>query len=100
MAAEIAGFHHEQWQGRGYPFGITGEEIPLAARIVTVCDVYDALRSRRSYKSIMKHDDTLTIMRKENGVRFDPVVFDAFERCLSTFVDIHHQYNDIQVSPC
>ncbi|MBV5306294.1 MAG: response regulator [Desulfobulbaceae bacterium] len=94
MAAEIAGSHHEQWQGNGYPFGITGEEIPLAARIVSVCDVYDALRSRRSYKSIMKHDDTLTIMRKENGVRFDPVVFDAFERCLSTFVDIHHQYND------
>jgi putative two-component system response regulator len=94
MAAEIAGFHHEQWHGNGYPFGITGEEIPLAARIVMVCDVYDALRSRRSYKSIMKHDDTLAIMRKENGVRFDPNVFEAFERCLSTFIEIHHQYND------
>lgn len=94
MAAEIAGFHHEQWHGNGYPYGIERDKIPLAARIVTISDVYDALRSRRTYKPIMKHDDTLTIMRNENGIRFDPVVFDAFEQSLPAFLEIHHQFND------
>jgi putative two-component system response regulator len=93
-AAEIAGFHHEHWQGKGYPFGVSGEEIPLAARIVAIADVYDALRSRRTYKFRMKHDDTLTIMRNENGTHFDPGVFDAFERALPLFMEIHHQYGD------
>ena len=93
-AAEIAGFHHEHWQGNGYPFGVSKEEIPLAARIVAIADVYDALRSRRTYKLIMKHDDTLTVMRNENGTHFDPDVFDVFERSLSLFMEVQHQYGD------
>ena len=70
------------------------EEIPLAARIVAIADVYDALRSRRTYKLIMKHDDTLTVMRNENGTHFDPDVFDVFERSLSLFMEVQHQYGD------
>lgn len=94
MAAEIAGFHHEQWQGNGYPFAVRGEDIPLSARIVTVGDVYDALRSKRSYKPALPHDEALAIMRQENGIRFDPAVFSAFEQCLSDFITIHRQYSD------
>jgi putative two-component system response regulator len=92
MAADIAGFHHEQWQGGGYPYGVKGEEIPLAARIVAVSDVYDALRSKRCYKSGLLHNDVLGIMRKENGIRFDPAVFGVFERSLAKFTAIHEQY--------
>lgn len=99
-AADIAGFHHEHWQGNGYPFGASGEEIPLAARIVAIADVYDALRSRRTYKFRMKHDDTLTIMRNENGAHFDPGVFEVFERSLLLFQEIHHQYGDADHDPC
>ena len=92
MAADIAGFHHEQWQGKGYPFAVQGEEIPLPARVVAVADVYDALRSKRSYKTALQHEDTLALMRQENGIRFDPAVFSAFEQCLPRFIDIHHHY--------
>jgi putative two-component system response regulator len=95
MAALIAGSHHEQWQGNGYPFAVQGEDIPLAARIVAVSDVYDALRSKRSYKPALQHEETLALMRQENGIRFDPVVFNAFEHCLPDFINIHHQYSDI-----
>lgn len=91
MAADIAGFHHEQWQGKGYPFAVQGEEIPLSARIVAVADVYDALRNKRSYKAALQHEDTLALMRQENGIRFDPAVFSAFEQCLPQFIDICHQ---------
>lgn len=95
MAAEIAGFYHEQWLGNGYPFGVKGDDIPLAARVVTVSDVYDALRSKRIYKPALQHEETLSIMRQEVGIRFDPVIFSVFEQCVDDFADIHHQYNDI-----
>jgi len=92
MAAEIAGFHHEQWRGAGYPGGVKGEAIPLAARIVAVSDVYDALRSTRCYKSGLLHADVLGIMRKDNGIRFDPAVFAVFEKSQAEFTAIHEQY--------
>jgi len=94
MAAEIAGCHHEKWNGEGYPNGIKRAEIPLTARIVTVSDVYDALRSKRTYKPEIAHDEAIGIMRKENTFRFDPDIFSTFEKCLSDFQDIHHQYGD------
>jgi len=95
MAAEIAGGHHEQWNGTGYPYGKKQNEIPLSARIVTICDVYDALRSKRAYKPEMKHDETIALMRKESSCRFDPAIFSAFEHSLSDFRDIYHQYKDL-----
>jgi HD-GYP domain-containing protein (c-di-GMP phosphodiesterase class II) len=92
MAAEIAAYHHEQWQGNGYPFGKLQDEIPLAARIVTISDIYDALRSKRTYKPVMSHNEAIAIMRAESSARFDPDIFSAFEHSLADFQDIHYQY--------
>ena len=74
--------HHECWDGSGYPHGLAGEEIPLAARIVTVADVFDALVSRRSFKHALAPDDALDVMRRNVGRHFDPAVFKVFEEVL------------------
>ena len=71
--------HHERWDGKGYPHGIAGEDIPLIARILTIADVYDALTSVRSYKRAMTHQETMAILRRDVGTIFDPVVFGWFE---------------------
>jgi putative two-component system response regulator len=94
MAADIAGGHHERWDGSGYPHGKKHDEIPLSARIVAICDVYDALRSKRAYKAEMQHDEAVALMRKESSFRFDPTIFSAFERSLSDFMAIHLRYRD------
>ena len=64
--------HHECWDGSGYPHGLAGERIPLAARIVCVADVYDVLTSDRSFKRALSHDDALDVMRRDVGRQFDP----------------------------
>ena len=74
--------HHECWDGSGYPHGLAGEAIPLAARIVTVADVFDALVSRRSFKHALAPDDALDVMRRNVGRHFDPAVFKLFEEVL------------------
>jgi len=94
MAANIAGHHHEQWNGYGYPYGKKKEAIPLSARIVSISDVYDSLRSKRTYKPGIEHHEAIAIMRKENGFRFDPNVFSYFEQNRSAFQDIYHQHGD------
>ncbi|OQX18011.1 MAG: hypothetical protein BWK76_08890 [Desulfobulbaceae bacterium A2] len=94
LAAAIAGGHHERWDGNGYPAGLRGEAIPLAARIVAVSDVFDALGSRRVYKKSFAADEVLDIMRQYNGTHFDPAVFAAFEKALATFNEIRHHYDD------
>ena len=71
--------HHERWDGKGYPHGVAGEDIPLIARILAIADVYDALTSVRSYKRAHSHDDALAIMREDIGKMFDPRVFAWFE---------------------
>ena len=71
--------HHERWDGKGYPHGLAGEDIPLPARILAVADVYDALTSIRSYKAAFSHEAALDIMRKDSGTAFDPEVFATFE---------------------
>jgi HD-GYP domain-containing protein (c-di-GMP phosphodiesterase class II) len=78
MAREIAIFHHERWDGEGYPEGLAGGEIPLAARIVAVADVYDALSTRRIYKDAIGHRQCVEMIRHEAGRHFDPVVVEAF----------------------
>ena len=80
MAEEIASSHHEWWNGRGYPKGLKGEEIPLAARIMAVADVYDALVSKRVYKDPIVHEQALEIIFSESGTHFDPGVIDALRR--------------------
>jgi putative nucleotidyltransferase with HDIG domain len=71
--------HHERWDGRGYPHGLAGLDIPLSARIVALADVYDALTSERSYKRGLTHSETMDIMRKDIGKAFDPELFSVFE---------------------
>ena len=78
MAVEMAAYHHEWWNGKGYPYGISGEEIPLCARIMAVADVFDALTSKRCYKSAMPLEKAYAIIREESGTYFDPTVVDAF----------------------
>lgn len=77
-AVEMAAYHHEWWNGKGYPYGIGGEEIPLCARIMAVADVFDALTSKRCYKSAMPHEKAYAIIREESGTHFDPAVVTAF----------------------
>ena len=75
----VALYHHEKWDGSGYPYRLKGEEIPLAARIVAVADVYDALTSKRVYKPAMPHDEACAVIRDGAGKHFDPQVAAAFE---------------------
>ena len=79
-AQNLATYHHERWNGTGYPFGLKGEEIPLSARIMAVADVFDALVSRRSYKEGFPVDKALDIIREGSGTHFDPRIVDAFMR--------------------
>jgi putative nucleotidyltransferase with HDIG domain len=75
--------HHERWDGRGYPHGLAGEAIPLAARVLCIADVYDALTSQRSYKRAFSHEEAIEIMRKDIGTQFDPALFPVFEEVAS-----------------
>ena len=78
LAAEIAGHHHERWDGRGYPMRISGDAIPLSARIVAVADVFDAMTTVRPYKAAMPVDEALDCLEAERGGHFDPRCLDAF----------------------
>lgn len=77
-ALEMAAYHHEWWNGKGYPYGISGEAIPLCARIMAVADVFDALTSKRCYKNAMPLEKAYAIIREESGTHFDPAVVEAF----------------------
>lgn len=79
-AQRLAAFHHEKWNGKGYPFGLAGEDIPLSARIMAVADVFDALVSERSYKAGMPIEKAFDIIEKDAGTHFDPQVASAFLR--------------------
>lgn len=93
MAVQIAYAHHEQWDGGGYPLGSVGKQIPLCARIMSVCDVYDALRSRRPYKNAMRHEDAEATMLQGDGrtqpSHFDPELLAAFGKTSGTFANIY-----------
>jgi putative nucleotidyltransferase with HDIG domain len=77
-ALEIPLYHHEQWDGRGYPNGLSGEEIPLSARIFSVVDNWDALNSNRPYRSAWKQEDVVTYISEESGKKFDPNIVSVF----------------------
>lgn len=78
MAENIARYHHEKWNGSGYPRGLKGLEIPLEARIVSVVDVYDALRQKRIYKDGFTHEKAIEIIKNESGKSFDPNIVKVF----------------------
>jgi HD-GYP domain-containing protein (c-di-GMP phosphodiesterase class II) len=77
-AKNLAEFHHEKWNGKGYPKGLAGEEIPLSARIMAVADVFDALVSDRCYKKAFPFEKAMSIIKEDAGTHFDPLVADAF----------------------
>lgn len=79
MAKDMAYYHHEKWDGSGYPQGLKGEEIPICARIMAIADVYDALRSKRSYKEEYSEAEALQIIRDSSGTHFDPELVEIFE---------------------
>ncbi|HET6452123.1 MAG TPA: HD domain-containing phosphohydrolase [Spirochaetia bacterium] len=89
IGKEVAFYHHERWDGSGYPAGKKGDQIPLSARIVALADVYDALTSRRSYKEALSHEDAVKIIVAEKGTHFDPDIVQVFEESLETFKRIH-----------
>jgi len=91
MATDIARYHHERFDGSGYPDRLAGADIPLAARIVAVGDVYDALRSRRVYKPALSHVASVRIILKDSPGHFDPALVQAFERCEPRFEKIYHE---------
>ncbi len=88
MAADIALCHHECWDGSGYPHGLQGEAIPLAARICAIADVFDALTTKRPYKEPFAEDVVLKIMYEKRAVQFDPQLFGCFEESLDEFNQI------------
>jgi putative two-component system response regulator len=94
MARDIAAAHHERFDGRGYPRGLAGEQIPLCARIVAVADVYDALTSRRIYKSEMTHQQAREVILAGRASQFDPEVVDAFLRAEEKILAIREQLSD------
>ncbi len=94
MARDIALRHHERWDGTGYPDGLAGEEAPLAARIVALADVYEALSSRRDYKPPYPHEKCVQIIRAEAGRQFDPDLVEGFLRVEETFRQFALTYGD------
>jgi putative two-component system response regulator len=93
-AKEIAYGHHEKWDGSGYPQGLSGEDIPISARLMAVADVYDALISRRVYKEGMPHAQAVDIILDGKGTHFDPHIIDAFLALHETFRDIALTFSD------
>ena len=80
MAIEIAHYHHEHWDGSGYPAGLKREEIPLAARIVNIVGSYDTMTGKRCYKEALSPEESIARMEKDAGIVYDPDIFDIFKR--------------------
>lgn len=102
MAAQIALYHHERFDGTGYPDGLAGQEIPLPARIVALADVFDALTSVRIYKDAVDPDVTRALIEEQEGRQFDPAVVEAFRACYDEFIEVyktsHHKSCDALAS--
>jgi hemerythrin len=92
MSRDIACYHHEKFIGGGYPEGLKGEAIPLVARIYSLCDAYDAIRSKRPYKEPISHEKTIEIISAESGKHFDPDVVNAFIEGEKEFMEVYETY--------
>ncbi len=94
FAREIAHTHHERWDGSGYPEGLKGEQIPLPGRLMALADTYDAITSKRVYKSQLSHEEAVKIIIESKGSQFDPTVVDAFLALKEDFRQIALRYVD------
>ena len=92
MAKTVALYHHEKWDGTGYPHGLAGDAIPVEARIVAICDVFDALTSARPYKKAWSIEDTLTFLREQKGKHFEPLLVDLLEQQLPAILQIRERW--------
>ena len=99
MAKEIALSHQEKWDGSGYPEGLSGDDIPISARLMAVADVYDALISRRVYKEAMSHQQAVQIIADGKGSHFDPDMVDAFVHISDQFNAIARRFADPEPLP-
>lgn len=91
---EIAGGHHEKWDGSGYPYGLSGEAIPLVARILALADVYDALTSKRCYKEAFTHKHSMEIIYSDCGTHFDPDIIASFQSTENEFERVRAFYKN------
>ena len=94
VAKRVALFHHETWDGTGYPFRLAGVNIPIEARIVSLVDVFDAISSKRHYKDMFPEDACKDIIREGRGTKFDPAVVDVFFQCLDTIISAKDHFLD------
>jgi response regulator RpfG family c-di-GMP phosphodiesterase len=99
MAEEIAHAHHEWYDGSGYPRGLRGDRIPLAARITALADVYDALTTRRPYKEAMPHEEATEIIQQASGLQFDPEIVAVFLQHQQAFRETATQLADVAATP-
>ena len=98
-AQQIAGGHHEKWDGSGYPAGLSGDDIPLPARLMAIADVFDALTCKRHYKEAFSIERTVEIIREGRGRHFDPDITDAFLELIPAFTDIATRFADEPTHP-
>ncbi|MBP1717915.1 MAG: two-component system response regulator, partial [Deltaproteobacteria bacterium] len=94
FAREVAYTHHEKWDGSGYPEGLGADQIPISGRLMALADAYDALTSKRVYKSAVSHENAVEIIREGKGRHFDPEAVDAFLEAKEEFQEIARRYAD------
>ena len=99
MSMDICLSHHEKWDGTGYPNSLSGNNIPLSARIVSIADVYDALTTRRPYKSAFSHKESIKMMQESSNM-FDPEIFKIFIDNNLEFDKISEQYKSEEFDKC
>lgn len=94
VAKNVAFYHHEKWDGNGYPTGIKNDEIPIEARIMALADVFDALVSKRCYKEAFSYDKAFSIIEESLGSHFDPILGKAFMNCRKELEDFYDNYKE------
>lgn len=95
VAKDMALYHHEWWNGNGYPFNLEGESIPFCARIMSIADVYDALTTKRPYKEPYSHEQAVEIINSRKGINFQPELVDEFNLCSDEFKKQHLLFKDM-----
>jgi len=100
MAKNICEYHHEKYNGKGYLKGLKGKEIPLEARIFSLCDTYDAIRSNRPYKGSLSHEEAIKRIKFDTGKHFDPDIVNAFLNCEKKFLEINLTYSEDRITTC